>query len=692
MNTIQTVLWNGVLPSSLVLGLEKVHFRHGRAKVEHVPAVSMLTRPLRNVQCSLKCIYASHMCQSQASGQEDWQDSSSLFERIQASRTSSQLLRYLRADSDWILKDTRYISLAWDVVLSKRLTEQGSVDDAQELRGFLMEHTMPLVSKFTPSEVSMISRVMVATNSGTAADIIRISQDIQTRMVQFEPKELCMVLWALSSHPGMDKDESRGLFKSLSQLVKSGMGLDHFTARDLSILVWSLGHVGFSDAALLRAAERESEAKITSFTSEDVSRIMHGFSCLKYNPHKLLVLITTHFEKRLDEFSAQDLALFFVSLGKLVAEPSIVFCRAMAKRAKELVPENDGRNQDAFDVHLNALVLWSFARLGLKRTAFAAKSLQYVNKRVSDHKEEDLVAIMWACCRLDLKLPQGLLGRFASAQVSFAETQNISHRSTQGFRYISILFNRSKSAGTIGIDELDAVSRDLTKALEHMSRGIESVSVWETTSLIVALGTMDLDITQKTAQRLQARMVATMDSVATALLPKLAYSIAKLKLGSPSVIKSLSAVTIYKAGVLSPEALVQTSYAFASFKTPCADVSQALSSRLVPRLDSLSSRDKARAAFAFSRMKNTGLHVTIPIIKCIQKKEITTLEPPSLFGLIQAFETVESCPSSLVDASAAAAVSHINSFSGHQLHRIHRVLTKHKCSDTHSLAMISAKR
>eukprot|EP00889_Picochlorum_renovo_P000202 jgi/Picre1/27232/NNA_000201.t1 len=337
----------------------------------------------------------------------------------------------------------------------------------------------------------------------------------------------------------------------------------------------------------------------------------------------------------------------------------------MAKRAKELVPENDGRNQDAFDVHLNALVLWSFARLGLKRTAFAAKSLQYVNKRVSDHKEEDLVAIMWACCRLDLKLPQGLLGRFASAQVSFAETQNISHRSTQGFRYISILFNRSKSVGTIGNDELDAVSRNLTKALEHMSRGIESVSVWETTSLIVALGTMDLDITPKTAQRLQARMVATMDSVATALLPKLAYSIAKLKLGSPSVIKSLSAVTIYKAGVLSPEALVQTSYAFASFKTP---------------------------SFAFSRMKNTGLHVTIPIIKCIQKKEITTLEPPSLFGLIQAFETVESCPSSLVDASAAAAVSHINSFSGHQLHRIHRVLTKHKCSDTHSLAMISAKR
>lgn len=645
MNRIQTGLWNGVWPSSLVLGLEKVqHSRRGRTRVEESCIARELRSLLSDVSYTCRDIHTRHVCKSQASGGEEWHGSSSLFERIQASRTSSELLRYLRGDIDVILNDTRYISLAWDVVSTKRLTEQGSVSHAQELRGYLMEHTMSLIPKFTPSEVSMISRVMVATNSGTAADIICISQDIQTRMIQFEPKELCMVLWALSSHPGMDKEESRGLFKTLSQFVKSGMGLDHFTARDLSILVWSLGHVGFSDRALLQAAARESETKITSFTAEDVSRIMHGFSCLKFNPHELLVLITMHFEKRLDEFSAQDLALFFVSLGKLVVEPSTAFCRSMAKRAKELVPEGDGRQQDVFDVHLNALVLWSFARLGLRRTAFAAKSLQYVNKRVPDHDEEDLVAVMWACCRLDLKLPQGLLRRFASALVSFTETHTISHRSTQGFRYISILFNRSKSAGTVRMEELDAVSIDLAKSLEHMSRGIDSVSVWETTSLIVALGTMELNITPKTAQRLQARMVATMDSVATPLLPNLAYSIAKLKLGSPSVIKSLSAVTIYKAGVLSPEALVQTSYAFASFKTPCAEVSQALSSRLVPRLDSLSSRDKARAAFAFSRMKNTGLHVTVPIIKCIRKKDITTLEPPSLFGLIQAFETVESCP------------------------------------------------
>jgi len=86
----------------------------------------------------------------------------------------------------------------------------------------MLQHTMPLVPEFSPASISMIARAMVATNTGAAADIVSISSDVQSRLVRFEPRELCMVLWSLSSHPGMDERQKQELFKSLASLVRQG--------------------------------------------------------------------------------------------------------------------------------------------------------------------------------------------------------------------------------------------------------------------------------------------------------------------------------------------------------------------------------------------------------------------------------------------------------------------------------------
>lgn len=539
-----------------------------------------------------------------------------LLDGIHSSQSASELHTILSEHQHQVLNNgTKYLAAAWDVLLHKSLLQQEDSSREQVgrlLSGFLMEHTMPLVKQFEPSEISLITRAMVATKTGAANDIATISTDIQTRMIQFAPMELCMVLWALSSHPGMTNNQKNGLFKSLAGLLRKGMSLDLFSARDLSILVWSVGHVGFRDEVMLAAAEVEGGTKIDCFTAEDVSRMMHGFACVGYNPQSFLAKVTMKFDSpaSLEEFSAQDLALFSVSLGKLVVEPSTLFCRSMAQRARDLVPEesktsarNKIRTNNAlFDEHLNALVLWSFARLGLKRTAFATRSIKFITNTVLNHGEEDLVAIMWACCRLELKIPATLIQQCAVAMVGFSDA-NVSQTTAQGFRYISILYNRAKSQDDMDLSALDGVKEDLAQVVDQLSQRFDNLSAWESAAMVVALGTLDLHLRSNSVKRIQARLVNTMPKVPTSLLPKLAYSIAKLKLGSVSVIDSLSSSVVYRSGVIPPEGIVQIAYAFAAFNKPCAEVSHALANRILPHICELSSRDKVCPPFVIINIK-----------------------------------------------------------------------------------------
>lgn len=627
-------------------------------------------------------------------------EQAALLDQIGKSGTSQELYQILLDNEAYILSDdtTVYLSMAWDLLLHRHCS---TIQRNKDLQGFMMQHTMPNVNRFKPSEISMIARAMVATRTGAAADIVHISSDIQTRMVQFAPKELCMVLWALSSHPGMSEKEKHSLFKSLAGLVKEGMGMGNFTAQDLSILVWSLGQAGFRDDALLRAAESESASKIDSFSTEDISRLMHGFACVGYNPHALFVSITQTYQDRLDEFSAQDLALFVVSLGKLVVEPPTSFCKSMTARAKDLVPTvttkrtSSLNTSDMLSVHLNALILWSFARLGLKKTSFSTKSIKFVNANIAKHDAEDLVAVMWACCRLDIKIDPGHVTEFSSRLLDLF----ITHRENpgcicRGFRYLSLLWNantRISKRQTLKKSDEAVLEQNVKAIIQEMfgkSMFLDNITNWERTSVIIALGgftfLFEKNGLDPAIMRSIQNRITSLD-VEASLLPKLAFTIAKLHLESPAVIENLSKTIIYKAGVIPLGGLVQIAYSYASFSSYSGkkqDVSRAISKRLVGNLDSISSRDKARAAFAFFRLGKQDT-ISRKILESLDEREIAGLEPSSLYGLFIALPA-SNMSNSLRHALVGAALEHVNSFTNKQLLAIQKILEDTRGTSTSS--------
>ena len=553
------------------------------------------------------------------------------------------------------------------------------------LQGYMLKHTMPLVAEFTPASISMIARAMVATKTGAAVDIVSISTDIQSRMVRFEPGELCMALWAMSSHPGMSEEQKQSLFKSLATLVRQGMGMDNFTAKDLSILVWAVGHVAYRDRVLLDAAEMEAVKKHGDFTAEDLSRLFHGFASVNYNPHTLLPHVCMRYSapNALEEFASRDLALLIVSLGKLVVEPPSGFCKALVSRARDLVPasskaSNVHLGDELFDVHLNSLVMWSFARLGLKKTAYMTRSLKFVflQGNVERHELEDLIAVMWACCRLDVELSSGQVARLSSKlleAVSLVASSDTNcndlvgkHASAlcRGFRYVSMLYSKRKDKGRDRIND-ESTESNVRRIVDDIFRGglADRLSPWELASVVVALGGFSLSVERvattspkSTAptlplRRIQRHLISTIPHVDSTLLPKLVYTIAKLGLATnnATVTETLSETVITKSGVLNAQGLVQTIYSYAMMGIKGrTDVARALAPKVVEKCGSLSSKDRARACFSMYKLaKQSGdrgseLHAACKdmMLVHVTEADVAALDATSLFGLVLAFGSV----------------------------------------------------
>ena len=482
-----------------------------------------------------------------------------------------ELIRTLKRHEECI--DASDVFAAWEVVLRRNLlsfqskggsrgeTGQGKRETkgkaaepvaVAELRGLLMEYTMPRIASFAPRELSVIARAMVSTKSGEVKDVLMISEEIGEKLVTFEPQELCMVLWAVSSHTGLSKDEKHNLFLSLSSLVEKGMGMDLFMAHDLSILVWSMGVVGFQSAQLIEAAERESVNKIEDFDTGSVARMMHGFAELRYNPNTLLPLMTARYEDSINAFSPQDFTLMLVSLGKLVTEPSLKFLRRSAKRAKELLPQEDASTQrPCLDVHLNAQLLWAFARLGVKRTAFTTHSLKYVMVNMEEHTVEDLSAVLWACCRLgDLKLPAGFVQQAVSTLRSF-DPASAPQSYAQCLRYILILYYRYKETSKVDILAIEA---DMVFMLENLVPSVCSLSNWDLCTLVIALSPVPIRLKPEFVRIFQEEVARSIESLPSSLIPKLAFAVGKLRWSSSSkLIEGLAAAIEKKGGLISAD-------------------------------------------------------------------------------------------------------------------------------------------
>lgn len=664
---------------------------------------------------------------------------------ISESRTSGELLSVLRSNEKEIMSSqntTVYLSEAWDVILQRHQDFRGSsgqsgparsseasgaptyaADDPnalaehlepnsasngnrQEMRtlqGYMLQHTMPLVPEFSPASISMIARAMVATNTGAAADIVSISSDVQSRLVRFEPRELCMVLWSLSSHPGMDERQKQELFKSLASLVRQGMGMDNFTAKDLSILVWAVGHVAFRDRVLLNAAEDEAVKKHAEFSAEDLSRLFHGFASVNYNPYTLLPHVCMRYSApdALEEFASRDLALLTVSLGKLVVEPPSGFCKALVARARDLVPVTAKASSrvnarggarsangadvvqacDKFDVHLNALVMWSFARLGLKRTSYVTRSLKYVflGSNLEQHAREDLIAVMWACCRLDVQLSSEQVARLSktlnctigeerrgqdepAANTPLRDEDQRAPALCRGFRYLSMLHSRRKDAGRDPDSDKSTNSNAHRIVDEIFSGGLaENISPWEVASVVVALGALSESSKGSPKskplplRRIQRYLTVSIPAVDSSLLPKLTYTVAKLGLATnnAAVVEALSSAIVAKSGIIPAQGLVQVAYSYASMGSrgvggAANDVARAVAPKLMDGARHLSPKDRARAIFSVYQLaKQSGdrdkdLHLVCKdmLLRHMTEADVASLDASTAFGLCLAFGSV----------------------------------------------------
>jgi len=91
------------------------------------------------------------------------------------------------------------------------------------------------------------------------------------------------------------------------------------------------------------------------------------------------------------------------------------------------------------------------------------------------------------------------------------------------------------------------------------------------------------------------------------------------------------------------QGLVHLAFSFAAFQRPCQQVSGVLAERIISNLSNLTTRDKSRAAYAFSRMRSSGNAVVKPIVKSISEKDIASMDPGCLIGLVRAIETLDSC-------------------------------------------------
>lgn len=479
-----------------------------------------------------------------------------LEEEISQCTEAADLLDKIKRNSSKM--NQRPLAAAWNVLLKKNILRNGEAAKLRstnnELKGLLLSLTMPLVSSLEPSQISMISRAMVATETGTSKDIMTISSEIQTRLINFEPKELCMVLWALSTHPGMTNNERHYLFGSLASLVDKGMGLDLFSSRDLSILVWSMAHVSYSNKSLVKAAEIESAKKIQHFNPDDTSRIMHGFAGLKHNPTTFLPLLIEKYEDHLDAFGPADLTLLYVSLGKLVVEPSLNFTRAMNRRAKELLPrdvKSRAGEKAEFDLHLNAQILWSFARLGLKRTAFSSQGIKYASHHISDHHIEDLTAVLWACCRLQIDLSDSCMCDVATS-LAHRSQESASTSIVQPLRYLLILYTRLGEDKSC-LDELKPVRHESSVVLQRIAPKLQEIPAWDVCTLAISLSTTGIILDAKTSLIFQRAIEISIESVPASLLPKLAFAIAKMKWSNVEMLNALASSTVKRSGLIKPE-------------------------------------------------------------------------------------------------------------------------------------------
>jgi hypothetical protein len=174
----------------------------------------------------------------------------------------------------------------------------------------------------------------------------------------------------------------------------------------------------------------------------------------------------------------------------------------------------------------------------------------YASLCVKDHLEEDLAAVLWACCRLDLKLPPNLLENAAWALAMHAE-KGVSKSLAQSLRYLVILTSREMEEENIEKKSLAYIESQLSRALTALSKHTGQISGWDISTLVIAYSTLpNLSLPHDTSLQIQNRLIEPVKSLPSRILPKLAFALVRLNMTEARLVDALYASVEHKAGII----------------------------------------------------------------------------------------------------------------------------------------------
>lgn len=550
------------------------------------------------------------------------------------------------------------VAAAWHVAVQQRLLTLARSGDVAEanLSALLVHLTETHGPAMDPTSLATTAWALAASSSGSATHISDILAAAEQTIVSFKPQELCVMLWAASSHAQLrDRSTQHSLFNALARLVGRGMEMVNFTAHDLSVLLWAMGMSSYGNEDLTKAVDAECAQKAADFEPGDAARAMHGFAMLRHVPGASLDPLFEHCCDRMEEFSPEEITLFMVSMGKLTIEGEPKFMKAAAKAIDKLTPvvappkkravkKEDAGNQPAADTvdpwrllhprHM-AHILWTLAKLDHKpsKTGFITRMLRHLQTYPGLYAGEDVHAMLWACARLEIKPSDEVISAAVARMTALTPVEEASiiagclrYTSALVARWPDLLHSSRK-----GINAFAAVGLD---ALLPVLEGMEADDL---AAMVVALGTLEVNVPVEAAARLQRACSASMGDMSSNMLPKLAWAAVRLHWLNAPFLDGVAAASVARVGLMTPQGLTQLAWAFAASSRTYPELVKKVMEQASAKMDKIEPKDKARLAWAFTNFGKNG-QIAQPflqrLLQSLTTANMKALDPVSIAAVI----------------------------------------------------------
>lgn len=630
---------------------------------------------------------------------------------------SEEMLALLREQAHDMMPSE--IACAWHVVAQRRLlgvSARGKDASQKALLDEILSLTNQHGEKMGPLDTSTVVWAMASVRVDSEETFTLLCKQIEREIVSFRPGELCICLWAVSRATWLPCHIRESPFKRLAGLVEEGMKLDLFDTHDLSVLVWSMGKSQMGLPALLLAVTDACTKHATEFSPSDASRLLHGFSMLRYNPVSVISGLTETCAKNIDAFGPEDLSLLLLSLGRLCVEPSNKFMRLASKRAAQLAPlvkrsshrrsssvRDDPRDdQDAPHSVLHPRhmthILWTFARLEYSvssDTGIAAQCFKHATVYPSLYSAEDLRILLWSSNRLNLEVPTAALAAMIKrlrSMVSIEKSSQLIHT----FRDLSCLQARSKKLVERDCDELGIT--DYGMQIAHCLAPVaHALSSSDTATLIVALGTVEAGVLSPTVEKAwQTACKSGVPSLPVRYLSKLAWALVRLKWVDGDLHATLASTVREKCGLMSREGLAQAAWSFAALRRPYPGIAKALETACRPQLKLFDPQDLVRLAWSFARFEHFGVssHRGVSFLKRIlqsmhSRNAFRDLDPLNAAAVLWSISQCREHPGpSVMDDALSRVAANVEKFDRSHLMYALAAHKKHPSRNHHAVEEI----